>query len=580
MTITDIFKIAKGKNALRMKLSIFYKVLEIFCTAILYGVIYLSLRMLFGDEPWGYSDIIMLTGITAIALGGQFFFGVLGARAAFVSGYAMMCDFRIDLLEHLSRLPLGFFQNKRVGALTSTVAENVKNIEDIFTKVLGELVACFTLPLFTGLILLVIDWRMGLAAMASVPIAFALLKLSQRYFTTLSSGRIHSQAEASGRILEYIDGIRVIRSFGLSGEKFAALKKSLDAQRKLSIRLEINGGLTFVLFAMVLELSFIALLIVGAYGMLGGHITASTYLMGMILSQKFFAPLTRAVLLLVDLKYLELALKPVNVILSQPQLPEPKFPKKPGHPGVILDQVTFRYDKNDRKPALSSVNMELKKGKTTALVGPSGAGKSTVAHLIARFHDVTEGNIRIGDVDIRDMSFNELMEQVSMVLQDVYLFNDTVAANIRLGAPDATDEEVIEAAGNAQCHDFIMALPKKYQTPVGEGGAWLSGGQKQRLSIARALLKNAPIILLDESTASIDPQNELAFRQALAKLSIGKTVLIIAHRLKTIRSSDTIIVMDKGQVMQTGTHDELIKQQGVYRKLWQAVYGTGRDALK
>ncbi len=578
MTITDVFKLAKGKNAQRMKLSILYKVLEITCSAVLYGVIYLTLRMLFSDKPWDYSDIMMLTGVTAIALGGQFFFGVLGARAAFASGYAMMCDFRLDLVEHLSRLPLGFFQNKRVGVLTSTVAENVKNIEDIFTRVLGDFVACFTLPLFVGLILLVIDWRMGIAAMASVPIAFAVLKLSQGYFSTLSSGRIHSQAEASGRILEYIDGIRVIRSFGLAGEKFAALEKSLDEQRKLSIKLEINGGLTFVLFAMVLELSFIGLLIVGAYGILGGHISATTYLMGMILAQKFFAPLTRAALLLVDLKYLELALKPINVILSQPQLPEPKFSKKPKHSGVNLNQVTFRYDENDKEPALKSVSMELKQGQTTALVGPSGAGKSTLIHLIARFHDLTEGNILIGDIDIRDLSFDDLMEQVSMVLQDVYLFNDTVAANLRLGAPDATDEEIMEAARNAQCHDFIMKLPQKYQTPVGEGGAWLSGGQKQRLSIARALLKNAPIILLDESTASVDPQNELAFRRALAKLSIGKTVLVIAHRLNTIRSSDTIIVMDKGQVVQTGTHNELIKQQGVYHTLWQAVYSTSQRA--
>ena len=573
MILKEIFGMAKGYHARRMKMGIWYKILEMFCAAVPYGVIYLAMQMVFDPDPLGRtnldtSKILMLTGVTGAALAGQFCFGVLGSRAAFVSGYGMFCNFRIDLLTHMSRLPLGFFQDKQVGALTANIAENVKMVEDIFTKVLAEMVAAFTLPAFIGLILLVVDWRMGLAAILSVPLAMGVLKVSQTYFTTLSRDRITSQETASGLLLEYIDGIRVIRNFGLSGDKFFALKQGLAEQRRLSVKLEVLGSMAIMCFAVILELGFISLLAVGAYAMLGGEISGATYVMGMVLSQKFFAPIARAVFLLVDIKYLGLAMENIKAVMAQPRLPEPDVSALPESMDITLDKVTFRYGKEET-PALNQVSMRLKAGQTTALVGPSGAGKTTVAHLIARFHDVTGGRICIGGIDIRDISFEDLMERVSMVLQDVYLFNDTVAANIRLGDPDATDEAVIEAARHALCHDFILSLPQGYQTRVGEGGTRLSGGQKQRISIARALLKDAPIILLDESTAAIDPENEADFRKALAKLSRGKTVLIIAHRLNTISTSDAIVVMDKGKVIQTGTHASLLKTQGIYRTLWQ-----------
>lgn len=572
MIFNDVLSLAKGRHARRLRTSVMYKILENICAAIPYGVAYLALQLFLDGRQWGHSDIIELTVVVALALAGQFFFGVLGANSAFIGGYRMLSDFRMDLMEHLSRLPLGFFTDKQVGALTATVAENVKMIEDIFTKVIGEMVASFCLPAVIGIILLVIDWRMGVAAIVTVPLAFIVLKMAKRYFTALSAHRIDSQSTASGRLLEYIDGIRVIRGFGLSGEKFSALEAGLDEQRELSIKLEVQGGMTIAVFAIVLEAGFVSLLVVGAYGMLGGALTPSAYLMGLVLSQKFFAPFTKAVFLLIDVKYLSLAMKHIQTIRDYPELPEPSAPQSPKDTEVRLEGVTFRYGTTDKTPALDNVNLQLKSGRTTALVGPSGAGKSTVAHLIARFHDITEGRIRIGGVDVRAMSFDDLMRHVSMVLQDVYLFNDTVAANIRLGRPDASDEALIEAARNAQCHDFIMQLPDGYRTRVGEGGARLSGGQRQRLSIARALLKDAPIILLDESTASVDPESELAFRKAMEKLSAGKTVLVIAHRLNTIRTSDVIIVMDQGRVVQTGTHDELLAEEGVYRVLWQAAH--------
>lgn len=570
MIIGEILRQAPGEHSRRVKRSIVYKTLEIFCSAVPYAVIYQALKMLLDGEEWGTRQISLLTGITAAALLGQFLFGVKGSRYAFISGYGMFGDFRLKLLEHLSRLPLGFFQKKQVGALTATVTENVKMVEDIFTKLFGELISCLALPTFIAIILLFVDWRMGLAALASAPLAFVVLRASQNYFTRLSASRINSQAEASGRLLEYIDGIKVIKSFGLAGKKFSVLESTLKAQRNLAIKLEVLGGLAIMLFAIVLEIGFIAILVVGAYAMLGGELSAPVYLMGMVISQKYFAPFTRAGFLLVDIKYLELAYARIKEILKEPELPEAANPVALEPGDITFEDVSFSYDEEDQSPALDSVSLKIEQGKTTALVGPSGAGKSTVAHLIGRFYDITGGSIKIGGTDIRQTSFAGLMGNISMVLQDVYMFNDSIAANIRLGKPEATDEEVIEAARGAQCHDFVIELPDGYNTLIGEGGAKLSGGQKQRLAIARALLKKAPILLLDESTASIDPENELAFRQALAELSQGKTVLIIAHRLNTIASADEIIVMNKGRVVQNGTHSALLKEDGVYADLWQA----------
>ena len=570
MIITEVLRMAEGRNAVQVRRGILFKVAEVFCTAVPFAAIYLALMLLFGDAPYDFADFLALTGLVAVALIGQFAFGVLSARASFISGYAMMCDFRLHLVEHLSKLPLGFFSHRRVGDLNTTIAENVKMVEEMFTKIIGELLACFALPLFIGAILLLVDWRMGIAAMASVPLAFGVLRLTQAHFTRLSAKRIDAQAEVSGRLLEYIDGIRVIRSYGLAGAKFGSLRDSLDEQRRLSVALEIYGGFSMMVLAVVLEMGFIALLIVGALAMLGGELTAASYLMGMVLSQKFYAPLNRAIFLLVDVEYLQLALKRVQKVLAEPTLPEPAEPRTPAGTAITFDAVSFCYDDAKDEVALSDVTVALPEGHTTALVGPSGAGKSTAAHLIARFHDVSSGAIRIGGVDVRDMASDDLMHRISVVLQDVYLFNDTVANNIRLGRSDATDEEVVAAARHAQCHDFIVDLPEGYDTAIGEGGARLSGGQKQRLSIARALLKDAPIVLLDESTAAIDPETEYAFHEAFSRLATGKTVVVIAHRLHTIRGAHQIIVMDKGRIAQTGTHGDLVARPGIYHDLWHA----------
>jgi len=570
MVIKEILNLASEEHTYCIKIGIAYKIAEVLCSAIPYGVIYAVLHSLLTYTTWDYNYFLLLTGICIIALVGQFIFGVLAASLSFSSGFGMMCDFRMLLLTHLTHLPLGFFQNTRAGSLSSTIVETVKRTEDIFTKILGDLVANITLPLCIGTILLIIDWRMGLAAIISVPLAFLVLKYSQNYFTKLSVSRIDAQSEASGYLLEYIDGIRVIKSFGLAGKKFTTLKTSLKAQRDLSIKLELLGGVGFMLFAIILEFGFIALLVTGAYAILGGQINPSTYLMAMVLSQKFYAPITRVTMLLVDYKYLDIAYAQIKKIMNSPELPETTKSCSIKDNNIVFDAVTFSYDKKESLSTLNAISFELKEGQTTALVGPSGAGKSTIAHLISRFYDIDAGSIKIGGADIQDIPIATLMQHVSMVLQDVYLFNDTIAANIRLGNINATDEDLIEAARNAQCHDFIMALPDKYQSNVGEGGTSLSGGQKQRISIARALLKNSPIILLDESTASIDSENELAFRKAFSALSKGKTVLIIAHRLNTIRSANNILVMDKGKIIQQGTHNELIKQEGLYKELWNA----------
>jgi ATP-binding cassette subfamily B protein len=273
-------------------------------------------------------------------------------------------------------------------------------------------------------------------------------------------------------------------------------------------------------------------------------------------------------MLLAEGSYLSRAFEKVKAVMDLAPLPEPPNPRRPQGGDVVFDGVTFGYDPD--RPAVCDVSVTVPAGAVTALVGPSGAGKSTLVHLIARFHDPDRGSIRLGGVDLRDMGSDLVMEQVAMVLQDVHLFDDTVAANIRLGRPDASDDEVRRAAIAAQCHDFITAFPQGYDTVVGEGGCRLSGGQKQRLSIARALLKDAPVLLLDESTASVDTETELAFHRAFSRLRAGKTVVMIAHRLSSIVHADQILVVDGGRVVEQGTHAGLLAAKGMYFRLWRA----------
>lgn len=568
MLFNDILRLAEGRHANKVRAGVVLKALETLCAAIPYVALYGALDLVLSGEISRAGPFLVLAGVAVAGLMAQYLCGVYATRLSITGGYALMAGFRLSLAEHLSRLPLGFFTRSRVGELNALISDNVRMIEDVFTHLLGEVTAAAVLPLCVAILLLAIDWRMGAAAIVTVPVAWGVLALSRRGFVRMSAQRLAGHDNVSASLLEYIDGMRVIRSSGAEGEKFHKLSDAMHNFRSIANRLEAWGGVAVVGFAVTLELGFVTLLVAGTYLVLGGDVERAAFLMAMVFSQKFYAPMTRAAMLLAEGAYLNRAFEKVKAVKDLSPLPEPTQPLQPGGADVVFDRVTFGYSPD--RPILRDVSVTLPAGKVTALVGPSGAGKSTLVHLIARFHDPDRGSIRLGGVDLRDVGSEHVMEQVAMVLQDTHLFNDTVAANIRLGCPGASDDELRKAAIAAQCHDFITALPQGYDTPVGEGGSRLSGGQKQRLSIARALLKDAPVLLLDESTASVDTETELAFHQAFSRLRAGKTVVMIAHRLSSVTHADQILVVDGGRVVEQGTHARLLAEGGMYFRLWQA----------
>ncbi|SDH40382.1 ABC transporter ATP-binding protein [Roseospirillum parvum] len=568
MIFLDILRLAEGVHARRLRLAVALKVGETLCAAVpfvvLWGMLELILRL---DRP-PFEACLPWLGLGLAGLLGQYLFGLFAARLAFTHGYGLMADFRVRFAEHLARLPSGFFTEARIGELTSLVSDSVRMIEDVFTHLVGELVAAAVLPLVVGVLLLWIDWRMGLAALVTVPLAWAVPVLVGRAFNRLVGQRLRSQEEIAARLLEYIDGMPVIRAHGMGGGHFKALEAAMRDFRRAALRLEATGGLAVIGFAVALELGFVALLGLGTYLLLGGGIAGAAFLTVVVLAQKFYAPMTQTAMLVAEAAFLSRAYQRVRAVIDLPTMPEPALPKSPPGHHLTFERVDFAY--RPGRPVLHGLSATIPAGQVTALVGSSGAGKSTVVQLAARLFDPDRGSVRMGGVDLREIGSEGVRARVAMVLQEVHLLDDTVAENIRLGRPEASDAEVRRAARAAQCEAFIEALPAGYETPVGEAGARLSGGEKQRLSIARALLKDAPILIMDESTAAIDAETELAFQRAFETLRQGRTVLLIAHRLSSVVRADQILVMSGGRICERGTHAELVAREGPYQRLWQA----------
>jgi ATP-binding cassette subfamily B protein len=363
-----------------------------------------------------------------------------------------------------------------------------------------------------------------------------------------------------------IQGIGVIRAFNLAGSRFGQFERAMDDYRVASTHTVTALSPAMAAFMTSIELGMAAVLIVGSLLYLSGMLAVEPFLLFMFLSLAFYNPMMALADMLGYNRIIRNSVRNINEFLKTPLLPEPVQSKHPNGFDITFDRVSFGYD--DHR-VLDDVSFTIPEKRLVALVGPSGSGKTTITNLIARFWDVTDGSIYIGGVDVREMTTDTLLSHITMVFQDVYLFNDTILNNIRFGNPNATDEQVFAAARAAQCHDFIVELPEGYLTIVGEGGGTLSGGQKQRISIARAILKDAPIVLLDEATASIDPENERLVQQAFNALTANKTLIVIAHRLNTVQYADNIIVLDEGRVVQQGTHSALIGCEGMYRRFWE-----------
>ena len=484
-------------------------------------------------------------------------------RANFRGAYEMSASGRLSLAEHLRKLSLGFLSKRDPGDLSSMLVTDFMMAETGISHHLPQLMGAIVMPVLAFASLVWIDWRMAVSMFAALPLALLVLWASTKAQRKLSGRQIQAKINAGNRLEEYLQGIRVMKAYNLIGDRFVRLRDAFAELRRACIRQEALLG-PFVLLSITLVRAGLTMMVLcGTYLLLGGQLSILVFVLFLVVGSRVFDPLTSALTNFTEFRYFSIAGGRILSLMNEPEMKGEQ--QSPAAGDIRFEHVSFAYQD---KEVLHDINITLPKNSLTALVGPSGSGKSTVIKLCARFYDPQKGCIFFNGVPMNEINPESLMSHISMVFQDVYLFQDTIRNNIRFGKTDATEEEIIAAAKKACCHDFIMRLPKGYDTLVGEGGCTLSGGEKQRVSIARAMLKDAQIILLDEATASLDPENEVEVQKAIDSLIKGRTVIAIAHRLKTIKDADQIIVLDNGRIKEEGTHDDLVRNEGLYAHLW------------
>ncbi|MDO5142201.1 MAG: ABC transporter ATP-binding protein [Eubacteriales bacterium] len=470
---------------------------------------------------------------------------------------------RLSLAERLRKLPLGYFGKRDLADLTETVMGDVNRMEHVWSHVLGYLYGAYISTAIIALCLLAYDWRMALAALWGVPVAFLLL-FGSRKLAAKSAERTKAAAiRVSDGIQEALENVREIRAANQEERYLAGLNAKIDEHERVTIAGELAIGLFINAASVVMRLGIATTILTGAHLILAGQLDFMLLFLFLLVITRIYAPFDQALALITEMFVSQVCADRMNALYDTPIAEGSDTFSPQGH-DIVFDHVSFAYDD---KAVLKNVSFTAKEGEVTALVGPSGSGKSTCAKLAARLWDVQQGAIRVGGVDITTVDPETLLRDYAMVFQDVVLFDDTVMENIRLGRRGATDDEVIAAACAANCADFVAKLPNGYHTPIGENGARLSGGERQRISIARALLKDAPIVLLDEATASLDVENETQVQQALSRLLAGKTVLVIAHRMRTVAAADKIVVLQDGRVAEQGTPAELMAQKGLFCRM-------------
>ncbi len=508
---------------------------------------------------WTYTGIGFLLVIAMYAIN-RYEYG-----KTYIAAYQAAAEKRIDIAELLRRLPLSFFNRKDLTELTTNLMADCTGIEHTFSHLVPQLAGNIITIIAVTVMLCGYDWRMAAAIFGTLPLALVILCGSKGIQRKIGERQVAAKLYAAEQSQEYLEGIKVIKAFGLSGAKFVSLDQALHDLLKQSLKLEAIVGSLVVSAVVVLRFGLTAAIITGAYLSSAGEIDLVKFVIFLILAARIYTPLTTIMTMLGEFFYTMIAIRRMKELQSQSVMSGDETVDLRAF-DISFDNVSFQYHRDE---VIKTAEFTIEQGKVTALVGPSGSGKSTISRLIARFWDVNRGAIRIGGKDIREIGPERLLSYISIVFQDVILFNDTVYNNIRVGNPDATEAEVLRAAELAQCQQFISQMPQGYQTIVGENGCTLSGGERQRLSIARALLKNAPIVLLDEATASLDPENERSIQEAISHLVKGRTVVIIAHRLRTVAAADRIIVLNQGRVVEQGRHTDLMKANGLYARLYR-----------
>lgn len=559
--LMKFFEFSGTENKKRYYESIVLGIIEAIGQAMKIPAIYILVKdVVRGDVT--YKTILLSL---AVLIGGMVLQCIVSRRSKMlqtIAGYTTCAGKRIEIAEHLRYVPMGYFNETSLGNITSITTNTMELLADIATRVVmltlgGTLESCLITVL-----LLIFDLRIGAVALVGLLIFFVTNSLLQRHSVDVSKQKLDTDTAMIGEILEFIQGIAEAKNFKLIGENNKKLDNCIDDASRASIRMEFKIVPFTTLQSWIIKMTGVTMCMLSLRFYFAGTMDLETTIVMMIASFLMYAALDSAGNFSALLRAVDISVDKAKSVLAIENMDIDGEYIETETQNIEMDHVDFAYD---TRKVIDDISLSIPEKTTAAFVGPSGSGKTTICHLIARFWDVQSGQVKLDNRDVRMYNMNSLMENFSFVFQSVYLFHDTIANNIRFGQPEASMDMVIDAAKRACCHDFISELPDGYDTVLGEAGASLSGGQKQRISIARAIMKDAPIIILDEATANVDPENERELMLAIKELTKEKTILMIAHRLKTVRNADRIYVIDKGKIAQQGTHEDLMKDKGIYR---------------
>ena len=559
--ISRFFAFCGEENRRSFHQSILLGVLQAFCEALKIPAIACMVRALLRGSVTS-RDILLALGIMVLSIVGS---GLIKAKSMMLQtegGYDTCAKKRIEIAEHMRYLPMGYFNEKSLGQITSVTTNVMESLENVATRVI--MMVCEGL-LTTSLIIVMLfffDWRIALVLLAGFGLFLFANRFLQQAAGTLAGRKVDSDERLVEKVLEYLQGMAEVKAYHLTGAKSRELNDAISANVKVNTDMEMTLIPRMTVQSFLAKLTGVCMVALSCFFYCRGTMDALTAVVMVISAFIVNASLETAGNYSALLRVVDASVTRAQEILDTPQMDITGEEIRPENRNLHAQDVEFSYEK---RKVIDGVTVHIPEKTTTAIVGPSGGGKTTLVNLLARFWDTDAGTVTLGGRDVRDYDMDSLMENYSFVFQNVYLFHDTIANNIRFGQPQAPMEKVIEAAKKACCHDFIQALPDGYETVIGEGGASLSGGEKQRISIARAMMKDAPVIFLDEATANVDPENENDLMQAIQALTAEKTVIMIAHRLKTVEHADQILVVDHGRIVQQGTHQNLMKEEGIYR---------------
>lgn len=571
--IRQLFAFVGERNS-KMRISILLAVLEE-----MFGIVPFLMVALLADELYRGTTtiqrVLFFSGIAAIC---QLIKMLLTWRSSLMShkiSFTILKNIREAITDRMAKVPMGVMLETPTGTFKNLIVDNVAKLEDSMAHFMPELPSNIAAPLCSILLIFILDWRMGLASLITIPLGILFFAAMMRGYGPRMENYMRSANDMNSSLVEYVSGIQVIKAFNRSASSYGKYSKSVNYFHDSTMEWWSQCWFWNAAARAVLPSTLLGTLPVGAWLYMEGTLSLPVFLISLVVPLGFVAPLMKVSEAMEQVSMIKGNLEQVTAFLKTPELVRPSEPVSLGERTYQFEDVHFGYKETE---VLHGISFQTRPGTMTAIVGPSGSGKSTIAKLMAGFWDVTSGSVRFGGQDIRQIPFEQLMGEISYVAQDNFLFDKSIRENIRMGNPAATDEEVEDAAKAANCHDFIMQLEQGYDTLAGDAGDRLSGGERQRITIARAMLKPSSVVILDEATAYADPENEALIQQAISKLVAGKTLIVVAHRLNTIRNADQILVVANGNIAGRGTQEELLRECPIYQKMWQDYAGTIEEA--